>query len=259
MKGFAIALFITGLFISSSSVTALRPCTHSIAPRPKDSLGGNQLLVVVTDGWDSLRGYLFGFEKQKGKWVQLFSHSVVVGSNGLGIGDGIVHLTVKGARVKKEGDLRSPAGVFTIGTAFGYADNKDAQWIKNPYIKSTDTFICVDDPGSAHYNTLVNNDPASSDWHSFEQMRRNDDYYKWGLFINHNAPKTIAGDGSCIFLHIWQNDHTGTSGCTAMAEENLLTVLHWIDGSMHPLLVQMPKPEYAKLAAKYQLPQLPLQ
>ena len=162
------------------------------------------------------------------------------------------------APIKKEGDLKSPAGIFTIGAAFGYADHKDAQWIKTPYIKATDTLICVDDLRSAHYNTLVNNDPAKSDWQSFEEMHRKDDYYKWGLFINHNAPGTIAGNGSCIFMHIWENDHTGTTGCTAMAEDNLLKILRWIDASRHPLLVQIPKTAYAKLAAGYQLPQIHL-
>lgn len=85
-------------------------------------------------------------------------------------------------------------------------------------------------------------------------MHRKDDAYKWGLFINHNAPNAIAGKGSCIFMHIWENDTTGTVGCTAMKEDHLLRILHWIDAGMHPLLVQMPKSEYAVLAAKFHLP-----
>jgi len=62
----------------------------------------------------------------------------------------------------------------------------------------------VDDIHSAYYNTLVNNDPVKKTGIVFEYMHRKDDYYKWGLFINHNAGKPIAGKGSCIFMHIWR-------------------------------------------------------
>jgi len=220
----------------------------------KDTLHARQLMIVITNGWDSLRGNIYCFEKRKGKWVQLFNNAVVVGRNGLGIGKGIITVAIEGAPEKKEGDLRSPAGIFSIGKAFGYADEKNARWIKNPYIKATDTLICVDDMSSAYYNKLVNNDPHKSDWKSFEEMHRKDDAYKWGLFINHNAPNTIAGKGSCIFMHIWENDTTCTVGCTAMKEDNLLRILHWIDASLRPMLVQMPKSEYARLAAQYHLP-----
>ena len=213
-----------------------------------------QLMVVVTDGWNNLQGTIYCFEKHHDKWVLKFSNSIVVGSKGMGIGDGLVPLSISNAPVKKEGDMKSPAGFFTIGTAFGYADYKDAKWIKNPYVKATDTLICVDDVHSAHYNTLVDNDHAKSDWNSFEHMHLKKDYYKWGLFINHNSGKVIPGDGSCVFMHIWGSDHEGTAGCTAMTEANLLRILHWINAADSPLLIQLPKEEYVKIREKYELP-----
>ena len=220
----------------------------------RKSLRSGQLMVVITDGWDSLRGTLYCYSKQHRHWKLKFSNAVVVGSTGLGIGDGIISLPFQSGPVKKEGDKRSPAGIFTIGTAFGYADKKDALWIKNRYIKATDTLICVDDAHSARYNTLVNNNAATSDYNSFEYMHRKDDYYKWGLFINHNSNPAVPGTGSCIFMHIWENEHVGTVGCTAMQEENLLRVLHWINARKNPLLVQLPKAEYALLRQWYHLP-----
>jgi L,D-peptidoglycan transpeptidase YkuD (ErfK/YbiS/YcfS/YnhG family) len=255
MKHFAFLLFICLQFVFVFSNNAGGKNIYaSHSAYINDSLPSQQLLIVITNGWDSLRGYVYCFEKRNGKWLQQFSNAVVVGSNGLGTGDGMMPFSVEGTPVKKEGDLRSPAGIFSIGTAFGYADSTDAKWIKNPYIKTTDTLICVDDPGSVQYNRLVNNDPSKSDWKSFEEMHRKDNYYQWGLFINHNAPKTTAGKGSCIFMHIWENDHTGTSGCTAMDEDNLLRILHWINANSHPMLVQIPKSAYAKLAQAYRLP-----
>jgi len=245
-----VLLYTIVFFISGKTAW----CKSAAIASVKDSLHAQQLMVVITNGWDSLRGNIYCFEKRKGKWVQLFDNVVVVGRNGLGIGKGIITIAIEGAPEKKEGDLRSPAGIFTIGKAFGYADEQDTRWIKNPYIKATDTLICVDDMQSGHYNTLVNNDPAKSDWKSFEEMQRKDDAYKWGLFINHNAPNAAAGKGSCIFMHIWENESTGTVGCTAMKEDDLLRILHWIDASLHPLLVQVPKNGYARLAAQYHLP-----
>jgi L,D-peptidoglycan transpeptidase YkuD (ErfK/YbiS/YcfS/YnhG family) len=219
-------------------------------------LPGKQLLIVVADGWDNLQGTLYGFKKRHHKWVLQFSNPVVLGRKGLGMGDGMVPMVIDGAPVKKEGDLKSPAGIFSIGTAFGYADHKQARWIKNPYVKATDTLICVDDMRSAYYNTLVHIDATKNDWKSHEEMRRPDVYYKWGLFVNHNAINPKPGDGSCIFLHIWENDHQGTTGCTAMQEADILRILHWIKARKKPMLVQLPKEEYNKYREQYHLPQI---
>ena len=230
--------------------------THAQQPpaTAPTTLKTEQLMVVLTEGWNSLQATLYGYEKHKGKWVLQFSNEVVVGSNGLGIGDGLVPLVIDGAPVKKEGDLKAPAGIFSIGTAFGYAGSGDAKWIHNPYTQAGDTVICVDDMHSAHYNTLLNKDSAKSDWNSFEYMHRKDVYYKWGLFVNHNAGMPVPGHGSCIFMHIWENNHEGTEGCTAMPETDILRILHWINAKRNPLLVQMPKAEYGKLVAQYNLP-----
>jgi len=213
-------------------------------------------MVVVTDGWNNLQGKLYAFSRVHHHWVLKFSNAVVVGKTGLAVGDGFVPLTIPGAPVKHEGDKKSPAGIFTIGTAFGYADKKDAAWIKNPYVRAFDTLICVDDMHSVNYNKLVAKDTAKADYNSFEYMHRKDNYYEWRLFINHNSTNTVPGDGSCIFMHIWENNHEGTVGCTAMTEHHILRVLHWINAKDNPLLVQLPRVEYRELRKVYGLPAL---
>lgn len=220
------------------------------------SLAAQQLLIVVTNGWDHLQGHLYAYQKTGSTWVLVFQNPVVLGSKGLGIGSGLEQLAIPKAPVKKEGDLKSPAGIFSIGCAFGYANNQQAAWIKDRYIQATDTLICVDDVHSGHYNTLVENHPGESDWKSFEYMHRKDNLYKWGLFINHNAPGPIAGAGSCIFMHIWENEQVGTDGCTAMEEQNMVRVLQWIDDRLHPILIQLPESEYVKLAPTKHWPEL---
>ncbi len=219
-----------------------------------DSIKCRQVLVVVTDGWSSVQGELHYFTKHKRTWKEEFSNEVVVGKTGLGIGDGLVDLSIKGAPIKKEGDLRSPAGIFKIGTAFGYADPSEAEWIKNAYVKASDALLCVDDVHSVYYNRLVKSDTGNADWKSFEYMHRKDNYYKWGLFVEHNSGNIVPGDGSCIFLHIWENRNEGTIGCTAMQEKDILNLLRSIDSTQHPILVQLPKNEYLKIRGRYGLP-----
>jgi L,D-peptidoglycan transpeptidase YkuD (ErfK/YbiS/YcfS/YnhG family) len=258
MKYACLPIFILACFLNVKGAAG-NTAGHKPTPRNEKSLRSEQVLVVLTDDWTSLKGRLYCFSKHHGKWELEFSNSIVVGSQGLGIGDGLVSFSIDQAPIKKEGDLKSPAGIFTIGKAFGYASNENAKWIQNPYIQATDTLICIDDLHSVHYNTLVNNDSSRSDWKSFEYMHRKDDFYKWGLFINHNAGKPVAGKGSCIFMHIWENDHVGTDGCTAMKEEDMIKVLHWINVQHNPLLIQVPKTAYAKLAARFDLPKVDMQ
>jgi D-alanyl-D-alanine dipeptidase len=235
-----------------------------LANRSNDSLESsrrqlahsNQLLVVVNNGWDNLQATLYAFNRVGNQWVLAFSNPVVLGKKGLGMGDGLIRLSVKSAPVKHEGDKKSPAGIFTLGSAFGYADKKDAAWIKMHYVKASDTLICVDDSLSVNYNRLVGRDTAKQDYNSYEHMHLKDDAYKWGLFINHNSSKVVPGDGSCVFIHIWENDHTGTDGCTAMTEANILRLLHWLNPKEQPTLVQLTDQSYQKIRKIYGLPQV---
>jgi L,D-peptidoglycan transpeptidase YkuD (ErfK/YbiS/YcfS/YnhG family) len=233
---------------------------HKYSVRGGEIHLSKQIIVVVTGGWDSLQGKMICFDKLGGKWIPRFHNAVVVGKNGMGIGDGLdsTVLQKETSYVKKEGDLKSPAGIFSIGPAFGYASPKAASWIKNTYIEARETLICVDDPRSVWYNKLVSMDSLRKDWASFEQMHRKDDFYEWGLFINHNATNPKPNLGSCIFMHIWKSDHEGTVGCTAMKKTDILRLLRWINASAHPLLIQMPETEYLKLARKDGFPMVRL-
>ncbi len=244
------------LLLFFTALLCCGPASAQITTAATNPLPAKQLMVVITDNWDTLQGKLYCYQKQEGKWVLQFSNMVVIGSKGLGVGDGLFKLQLANAPVKKEGDEKSPAGIFTIGTAFGYADAKNATWIKNRYVKASDTIICVDDMHSAYYNTLVQRDTAKSPYNSHEEMHLKKAYYKWGLFINHNSGNVVPGDGSCIFMHIWGNSTEGTDGCTAMAEPNLLRILHWINAEDHPLLVQLTRTDYLRLRKQLGLPAL---
>ena len=156
---------------------------------------------------------------------------------------------------KIEGDNRAPAGVFNLGTAFGYAER--APFKTWPYLPLTTDIVAVDDPQSRHYNQLIDTRKISDrDWKSAENMILPDIRYKWGLVVEHNHDPAVAGRGSCIFLHVWKDENTPTTGCTAMPEPALLHILGTLRPNAHPLLVQMPASVYEEKREAWRLPEL---
>jgi zinc D-Ala-D-Ala dipeptidase len=145
---------------------------------------------------------------------------VVVGRNGVADPD-----------AKVEGDGKAPSGTFPLGTAFGFADRADTRM---PYRQLRETTECVDDTASRFYNQIVERDAVTVDWTSSEKMRAIAEY-RWGIVVEYNTPP-VAGKGSCIFLHLWSGPDSTTAGCTAMAEENLLTLLRWLDPAAKPVI-----------------------
>jgi zinc D-Ala-D-Ala dipeptidase len=216
-----------------------------------------QCIVVVAENWTSTTGVLRSFERRasKGGWKESGSGvPVVLGKKGLGLGRGLVSLNLGTAPVKKEGDDKAPAGIFHLSSAFGYAPDRSASWVKLPYLALTTKIEGVDDPKSRYYNKLVDRSRvAKVDWSSAEKMRRDDMLYKWGVVVDHN-PAALAGAGSCIFLHIWKNSASPTAGCTAMPEKDLVRLIRWLDPARRPILVQMTRPAYRAIRAKYGLP-----
>jgi D-alanyl-D-alanine dipeptidase len=223
-----------------------------------------QILVVTTQDWNGVEGTLQMYERAQARkrWKAAGGPiSVVVGKNGLGWSAGVASdAGWRGADepVKKEGDGKSPAGIFRLSTAFGYAAQEPPGW-KMPYLSITPSVECVDDARSKFYNRVVDRAAIAPDWSSSEQMQRADGQYRWGLVTDYNAEPVTAGAGSCIFLHIWLGPGVGTTGCTAMAQEQLEGVLARLDPARRPLLVQLPRAQYKKLKRRWKLPALPRQ
>jgi D-alanyl-D-alanine dipeptidase len=232
----------------------------AIATAADLSRHSRQCVVVVAPAWNSKTALLRAFERTSPTtdWKMRGNATpVVLGKNGLGWGLGVIKMKSNGGPRKIEGDNRAPAGIFRLGPAFGYAPAQSAHWIKLPYVPLTKTTEGVDDPGSHYYNQLVDRSKvARVDWRSSEQMRRADDLYKWGVFVAHN-PTATSGAGSCIFLHIWKNSSTPTTGCTAMAEPDLVRLLRWLDPAAQPVLAQMPRLDYQAFQQDLRLPTIP--
>jgi len=212
-----------------------------------------QLLVVTTADWSDLHGSAQRYERRGHGFLKVGpSFAVVVGNTGLGWGRGLESGAAADGPSKREGDGKSPAGIFELGTAFGY-DSSAATRL--PYLPLTPAIECVDDAHSAHYNELIDGGRVARDWSSSEQMRRGDELYHLGVFVKHNTPP-LPNRGSCIFLHIWETKDIGTVGCTAMDRSDVLMLLAWFDPRRHPLLVQMPVAQYAHYRRIWHLPAL---
>lgn len=86
-----------------------------------------QMILVTTSDWNTVEGRLqrYGRATTHEKWHPVGEPiSIVVGKNGLGWGIGVIATDDSNVRaasdpVKREGDGKSPAGVFALGTAFG--------------------------------------------------------------------------------------------------------------------------------------------
>jgi D-alanyl-D-alanine dipeptidase len=223
-----------------------------------------QILVVTTADWNAVPGTLQRYERlnARKKWKKVgLPIPVVVAKKGLGWGAGLapdadLRLRLPLDPVKHEGDTRAPAGLFRLGTAFGYAAAQPAEW-KMPYVSLTPSVECVDDIHSKYYNRVVDRATVSPDWNSSEHMLYTNGQYQWGLVVDDNSDPVIPGAGSCIFMHIWLGTGEGTVGCTAMAQENIEALLAWLDPAKTPLLLQLPRKQYKKLKRRWKLPSLP--
>jgi D-alanyl-D-alanine dipeptidase len=209
-----------------------------------------QLIVVTSKNWDDIQGTAQRYERDGTSFRKVGdAFPVMVGKNGMGWGKGLASVDAGEGPVKREGDGKAPAGVFKLGTAFGYDTTADTQL---PYLSLTPSTECVDDGQSRRYNELVDGAAIAKDWSSSEHMR-NEPGYRQGIFIEHNTPAN-AGSGSCIFFHIWRGPTSPTLGCTAMDQGDIAALLKWLDPRESPLLVQMPLAQYERFQEGWNLP-----
>ncbi len=220
---------------------------------PADS---RQCLVGTAENWNSSTVTLRLYERKGAAWQAVSEPwKARLGKSGLVWGRGL-HPVPPGTVTKKEGDNRSPAGVFAIGGAWGY----DAAIRKQPalpYRQVTVRDLWVEDPASPQYNrnVILDHDPTTA-WEKKQQMKQDDAAHALKLFIAHNAPPAVTPNGgSSIFFHIWRRDGAAsTAGCTTMEKPKLRWLVSQTDPAKRPLYVLLPKAEYVKYRAAWKLP-----
>ena len=125
---------------------------------------------------------------------------------------------------KKEGDKKTPKGVFEIGNLFYRKDRikKPSTLLKCIIIKKNMGW-CDDIRFPKKYNKLVKIKKNIK----YEKLKRTDHKYDLLIPIKYNFEKTIIGLGSCIFIHLTK-DYKPTAGCIALSKKDLLILLKLI-------------------------------
>ncbi len=235
----------------------LLPVLHAQMP-PESS----QAVLGVASGWDVSQVSLSLVEKQAdGHWVRVLGPVPGrLGRAGLVWGLGL-HTNPRGAVTKREGDGRSPAGIFAIGGLWTTCRVPVKHHRRIPEVRVGPCDLWVSDPAVPHlYNRHVRlQHPASSPWELKEQMRQTDYAHSIKLLICHNTQETagrpVPGGGSSIFFHIWRRDGAApTAGCTSMAETSLRAIIARLNPARRPVYILLPREEYARLRRVWRLP-----
>lgn len=225
------------------------------SPVPDSSL---QMLLVIGDGINMSTGRMQRFERRSVReaWQPVgLSFPVTLGRQGLAWGRGLHRLAPDHRPRKREGDGRSPAGLFTLGTAFG-TDSLSPN-LKLDYLPIVGGMEGIDDPASRYYNRIVLRDTVDSpDWRSSEVLSLYPTAYALGVVVNHNTAPVRAGLGSLIFLHVASAQGKPTAGCTAMAAHSMRETAQWLNPAAQPVLAQLPWPWYRTMRLIWKLPRM---
>ena len=127
-------------------------------------------------------------------------------------------------RRKKEGDYKTPSGIFKIGKLFFRKDRikKPKTFLKIVEIKKNMAW-CDDINYPKKYNQLIKIDSKIK----HEKLQRKDQKYDLLIPINYNIKNPVVGLGSCIFIHLTK-DYKPTAGCIALKKNDFLIMLKLI-------------------------------
>jgi L,D-peptidoglycan transpeptidase YkuD (ErfK/YbiS/YcfS/YnhG family) len=177
--------------------------------------------IVVIGEQESMKATLQLWQRSKEQdWECIENMDCVIGRGGL-------------TKEKKEGDGKTPTGLYAIGTAFGTDPPPPCEW---PYRLTGPHDYWIDDPHSPDYNRWVvyEGDPDSR-WKSYERLTN--PLYNRALVIRYNEDPVIAGKGSAIFFHRWAGPDQPSAGCVTVSEEQVLRVLCWLKPNRNPVFL----------------------
>jgi L,D-peptidoglycan transpeptidase YkuD (ErfK/YbiS/YcfS/YnhG family) len=188
-------------------------------PRVQVPPDARQAIVVTATGPTKVQ--VAAWERRGDDWaVALPPRPGVIGRNGFA-----------DPGTKREGDGKTPSGVYRLRRAFGYSETEPTGLEYRP-ARPDDYWI--DDPKSPDYNRWVSGPKPTV---SHEVLRRADDFYKLAAVVEYNTEPVEAGKGSAIFLHVWGGPDSTTAGCVALAEADVAALLKWLDRAKNPVIV----------------------
>ncbi len=221
-----------------------------------------QAIIGMAKGWDNSHVVLSLVEKNsKGQWVRVLGpYAGRLGKNGLVWGLGL-HQNPKNARTKKEGDGRSPAGIFRVGGLWTTTNTPVKRHRSIPEVRVTAADLWVSDVSQPKlYNRYIRLPHAArTPWEIKERMRLNDYPHSIKMLICHNTEETpgrpVVGAGSSIFFHIWRRSgQSATLGCTTMDEKVLRAFIAYLNPKKKPVYILLTNKEYMKYRKDWRLP-----
>lgn len=214
-----LALFIPEISFCSAPGKSIKAALK-IANRNSVLLDSITQLVVIYNLKPELNtANLVALEKKEGNWTAVFDPIEA------GIGRKGFALPGK----KREGDSKSPTGLFRLGLLYGYEKTVDTQM---PYRQSTSEDKWIDDPESPDYNKPIKGETKAK---SFENLKISSDEYKLCMVIEYNMHPIVKGMGSAIFMHLSFGESVNpSSGCVVLTPENMIKLLKWMNPNAKP-------------------------
>ena len=178
----------------------------------------DQIILVIPPNYTSTSAMLYFYVKKENKWNQTKETNAFIGYNGLG--------------KEKEGDGKTPVGVYKFNCYFGIEDNPGT---KLPYIQVNNSHYWDSDPESKRYNTLVNNETYKDfDISKSEHIIDVKPGYEYAINIDYNKDRTKY-KGSGIFLHCFTKNPF-TAGCVSINITELKDIYGKINENCHIII-----------------------
>ncbi|SIM44924.1 L,D-transpeptidase family protein [Micromonospora cremea] len=140
-----------------------------------------------------------------------------------------------------EGVPTTPTGTYSIGpTMYGIAANPGVRY---PYHRLVSDDWWNENPTSSRYNSFQHS--STNPGGNSEALWTEVPAYTHFAVITYNMPPTVSTPvpyaGSGIFLHEFSTSGgNATAGCVALAHEDLVPVLRWLDPVLSPHIVLNP-------------------
>ena len=160
---------------------------------------------------NQVKGMSFNEVSEDAEWILVLETEAIIGKNGLG--------------KTKEGDGKTPIGVFVFVEAFGILENPGTKF---SYTQVNENNYWVDDSSSRYYNQFVSTDVVEKDWTSAEHIIEFGESYHYVLATSYNIER-IPGKGSAVFLHCTSSESVETAGCIAVPEVYMREIMKWVE------------------------------
>ena len=138
------------------------------------------------------------------RWLKILSCGAYTGKNGM--------------NKEKEGDQKTPTGIFPITAAFGIKKDPGTEL---PYTEVNEYHYWSEEEDT--YNQLVDVRTLGREKMKGEHLIDCSPAYNYAMVIGYNQ-ECVYGKGSAIFLHA-KGKKTYTAGCVAVSQANMKRIL----------------------------------